>query len=396
MIAGVIRDVGLIGGRGDLAFANGRIVSQKPPGAEEICGTGYVALPRLTDSHLHLDKTLLGERWSPHLTGGSIAERIRLEIDVLASPDIEDLFRRGERLLKMAVANGSTRIRSHVDISAGLGLSRLDALLALREAYRDVADISFVAFPQEGVLSSPGTAELLDEALSMGVEAIGGLDPVTRDGNMDGQLDVVFGLAAKYASRVDIHLHDPEEIGTSTMREIAARTIALDLQGKVAISHGYALGMVDERELERTAIPLVEAGVTLISNVPGKEPRPRYDALVDLGMNVVFASDNVRDSWSPFGKADMLERVALAGYLLGWDEDARLLSGLAHVTTAPALALGDEPAQLRPGDPADFTLVPAGSYLEAIVSQPSGRIVYRGGRVVSNQGQVVPAPPAPV
>jgi cytosine/adenosine deaminase-related metal-dependent hydrolase len=180
------------------------------------------------------------------------------------------------------------------------------------------------------------------------------------------------------------------------MREIAARTIALDLQGKVAISHGYALGMVDERELERTAIPLVEAGVTLISNVPGKEPRPRYDALVDLGMNVVFASDNVRDSWSPFGKADMLERVALAGYLLGWDEDARLLSGLAHVTTAPALALGDEPAQLRPGDPADFTLVPAGSYLEAIVSQPSGRIVYRGGRVVSNQGQVVPAPPAPV
>jgi cytosine deaminase len=396
LIAGVIRDVGLIGGRGDLAFANGRIVSQKPPGAEEICGTGYVALPRLTDPHLHLDKTLLGERWSPHLTGGSIAERIRLEIDVLASPDIEDLFRRGERLLKMAVANGSTRIRSHVDISAGLGLSRLDALLALREAYRDVADISFVAFPQEGVLSSPGTAELLDEALSMGVEAIGGLDPVTRDGNMDGQLDVVFGLAAKYASRVDIHLHDPEEIGTSTMREIAERTIALDLQGKVAISHGYALGMVDERELERTAIPLVEAGVTLISNVPGKEPRPRYDALVDLGMNVVFASDNVRDSWSPFGKADMLERVALAGYLLGWDEDARLLSGLAHVTTAPALALGDEPAQLRPGDPADFTLVPAGSYLEAIVSQPSGRIVYRGGRVVSNQGQVVPAPPAPV
>jgi cytosine deaminase len=396
LIAGVIRDVGLIGGRGDLAFANGRIVPQTPPGAEEICGTGYVALPRLADSHLHLDKTLLGERWSPHLTGGSIAERIRLEIDVLASPDIEDLFRRGERLLKMAVANGSTRIRSHVDISAGLGLSRLDALLALREAYRDVADISFVAFPQEGVLSSPGTAELLDEALSMGVEAIGGLDPVTRDGNMDGQLDVVFGLAAKYASRVDIHLHDPEEIGTSTMREIAARTIALDLQGKVAISHGYALGMVDERELERTAIPLVEAGVTLISNVPGKEPRPRYDALVDLGMNVVFASDNVRDSWSPFGKADMLERVALAGYLLGWDEEARLLSGLAHVTTAPALALGDEPAQLRPGDPADFTLVPAGSYLEAIVSQPSGRIVYRGGRVVSNQGQVVPAPPAPV
>jgi cytosine deaminase len=388
--AGVVRDVGRWDGRGEIAFADGVVVAEAPAGAAETCAAGMVAVPRLSDSHLHLDKTLLGQRWLPHRSGGAIAERIRLEIDALASPEVEDVYVRAERLLRMAVTNGSTRVRSHVDISAGLGLSRLRALLALREAYRELVDITFVAFPQEGILSSPGTAELLDEALAMGVEAVGGLDPVTRDGDLDAHLDVVFGLAAKYQRRVDIHLHDPDEIGTSTMREIAARTSALGLQGKVAISHGYALGMVPRAELERTVLRLVEAGVTLISNVPGREPRPPYDVLVDLGLNVVLASDNVRDSWSPFGKADMLERLALAAYLFGWNDDERLLAGLGHVTSAPARALGDEPALMRPGDLADFTLVPAGSLQEAIVSQPPNRVVYRRGRVVAQGGVLAP------
>jgi cytosine/creatinine deaminase len=388
--AGVIHQVRLPSGdRADLAFADGHIVSEAPAGAVEIDGEHYVALPRLADSHLHLDKALLGPKWTPHREGPGIGERIRLEVDTLASPEVEDTYTRGERLLKMAICNGSTRLRSHVDISAGLGLSRLDALLRLRDDYQDAVDLTFVAFPQEGILASPGTAELLVEALARGVEAIGGLDPVTRDGNMDAQLDVVFGLAYKFGRHVDIHLHDPAEVGTATMREIASRTKALGMHGRVAISHGYALAMVNRSELERTVAALVHAGVSLISNVPGQEPRPPYDVLEDLGLNVVFASDNVRDSWSPYGKADMLERVALAGYLCGWNGDDQLLSGLDHVTTAASFTLGDEPALLRQGDPADFTLVPAHSLQEAIVSQPVGRIIYRHGCVVAAEGSVL-------
>jgi cytosine deaminase len=166
------------------------------------------------------------------------------------------------------------------------------------------------------------------------------------------------------------------------------------MQGRVAISHGYALAMVDSPELQRTASALAEAGISLISNVPGREPRPPYDALVDLGVNLVFASDNVRDSWSPYGKADMLERVALAGYLLGWNEDERLLAGLNHVTRNAAIALGDAPVSLELGDSADFTLVPAVSLMEAIVTQPAGRIVYRRGYVVARDSALTVAAPS--
>lgn len=379
----IIRNVGLVSGRGDIAISDGSIVADLPAGAVEVDGSGLVAIPRLTDSHLHLDKTLLGERWYPHRAGGTIPERVRLEIETLRSPEMEETFVRAARLLHAAVSNGSTCLRSHVDISATLGLSRLQALMELREAYTDVVDITFVAFPQEGILTSPGTEKLLVEALEMGVEAIGGLDPADWDDDRDGHLDVVFGLAERYGCRIDIHLHEPGEIGAATMREIAARTRALGLQGRVAISHGYALGMLGGRALEQTAGDLAEAGVSLITNVPGAEARPPVGVLIDLGMNVIFASDNVRDSWSPFGKADMLERVGLAGYLFGWNTDELLLRGLDCVTRAPSAALGDAPALLRPGDAADFLLVRAHSVQEAIVRQPRERIVYRRGRVVS-------------
>jgi cytosine deaminase len=392
LTATVIRGVGSPSGTYDLAFADGVILASPPPASAtttDIDGAGLVAVPRLTDSHLHLDKTLLGPTWVAHRPGASIDARIALEADALADPGLDPTFARACRLVDMALGNGSTRLRSHVDITAGLGLSRLDALLAVRDAYAGRLDLSFVAFPQAGILASPGTAALLEAALERGVEAIGGLDPTLRDGDLAGHLDVVFGLAVKYGVRVDIHLHEPGELGTSTMREIARRTIAADLNGRVAISHGYALSMVDQAELTRTATALVAADVSLITNIPGGGRVPPVEALTDLGLNVVFGSDNVRDSWSPYGKADMLERVGLAGYLFEWDDDARLLGGLARVTSAPSRTLGDPPALLRPGDPADFTLVPATSLQTAIVSQPAGRVVYRRGAIVAGAGQAV-------
>jgi cytosine/adenosine deaminase-related metal-dependent hydrolase len=386
---GVIRNVMTAAGLRDIAFVDGIIVDAAPAGVDEVDGTALVAISRLSDSHLHLDKALLGGKWYPHRPGSSIADRIDLEITTLAGSDVEDTYVRAERLLRRALANGSTRIRSHVDISAGLGLTRLEALLRLREAYKDLVDITYVAFPQEGIIRSPGTRELLDAALSMGVEAVGGLDPVSRDGNRTDHLDAVFELAADHGSRIDIHLHEPGEIGAETMREIASRTASYAMRGKVVISHGYCLGMLDAVDLKRTGAALTEAGITLITNVPGHNARPPVDALIDLGLNVVFASDNVRDSWSPYGKADMLERVALAGYLFGWDTDEKLLGGLERVTIAPSVALGDAVALLRPGDPADFSLVSARSVQESIVMQPPGRTVYKAGRVVVHEGQVV-------
>lgn len=106
-------------------------------------------------------------------------------------------------------------------------------------------------------------------------------------------------------------------------------------------------------------------------------------------MTVAAASDHVRDAWSPFGPADPLERAALAAYLVGWRTDADLTGALDLVTSAPAAVLGAPAALLRPGDPADFTLVPASGVPEAVVERPLDRLVVRAGRVVVRGGMLV-------
>ena len=98
--ATVIRNLRLPGGVTDLAINDGRIAAFSRHGAEEVDGAGMVPVPRLTDSHLHLDKTLLGGSWFPHKSGGGIADRIKLERDSLDKPEMESTYIRAERLLQ--------------------------------------------------------------------------------------------------------------------------------------------------------------------------------------------------------------------------------------------------------------------------------------------------------
>ena len=87
-------------------------------------------------------------------------------------------------------------------------LKNLHTILAVRERFRDLVSIQIVAFPQSGVIRSPGTAELLDAAIAEGADLVGGLDPLGIDRDLDGHLDAIFGVASKRGVGIDIHLHD--------------------------------------------------------------------------------------------------------------------------------------------------------------------------------------------
>jgi cytosine/adenosine deaminase-related metal-dependent hydrolase len=376
----------------DLACVDGRIAASAPADAEVRDGTGLLALPRLADIHVHLDKTLLGEPWQPHRTVASLEERARLERELLDSGRVAPVATRARRLLERALANGTTLVQSHVDIGADDGsIERAEALLDLAREYAGRVDLAVVAFPQQGLVRSRRCQELVNAALAAGCEAVGGLDPVAFDGDRDGHLDLVFGLAAKHACRVDVHLHEPGETGTATMRAIAERARALGLRGRCAISHGYALAQVGDAERARTAEALAEAGVSVITSVPGDGRLPPLRTLRAAGVNVVVASDNVRDSWSPFGSADQVQRAALAAYCSNWRADDDLAEALKLVTENPAVCVGRPAALLRPGDPADFTLLPAESVGDALTALPRERVVVAGGRVVADNGRIAPS-----
>ncbi|KDN84572.1 amidohydrolase [Kitasatospora cheerisanensis] len=379
------------GTRADLRIDGDRIaaITPVPPGRERTPAgpdgrnlDGALLLPALVDGHAHLDKTFLGAPWQPHRETADLRAQIaserRLRREVAELLPVVD---RAEALARRMAALGTGHVRSHVDVDPDTGLDHLHAVLEARERVRELIDVQLVAFPQSGVVAEPAVAGLLDAALREGAELIGGLDPFGFDCDVDGQLDVVFGLAERHGAGIDIHLHDGGAPGAAQLRAIAGRTAALGLAGRVAVSHAYCLGQLDDRELEATAAALADAGVAVMTNGPARS-MPPVKRLHELGVLVFAGSDNIRDAWWPYGTGDMLERATIIGLQgdLMTDQDLRLAADLATAHAARALGLADY--GIAVGGRADLVAVAAHSVPEAVAAHPERLLVLHRGRPV--------------
>ncbi|MBR0795320.1 amidohydrolase family protein [Bradyrhizobium jicamae] len=388
----LLRNARLADGRiVEIAVRDGRIVAiaSSPESYGAIGETrdlgGRLVLPGMVEGHIHLDKCFIGDDWKPHrpcTSGFNVRERVKFEKEALAGAKPIEV--RAAALIDLCVSQGTTHMRSHVDVDAEVGLRHFEPIMAAREAHRNRVSIQIVAFPQSGILTSPGTAELLDEAVRAGADLVGGLDPAGHDGDVTGHLDVVFGIAERHGVGIDIHLHDGGQQGISEIEEIARRTKASGLGGKVAISHAYALGEVTRDEVQRTAHRLAEAGVAILTNAPGARPFPPVLLLRDAGVNVFSGNDNIRDSWWPYGDGDLLERAMLIGYRSGFNTDEQLAAAFDMVTANAARALGLADYGVRAGGTADFVVLDAVNVQEAVVARPKPRDVYKKGRLVAN------------
>jgi cytosine deaminase len=230
----------------------------------------------------------------------------------------------------------------------------------------------------------------LDAAIAEGADLLGGLDPVGIDGDLDGHLDALFAIAERRGVGIDIHLHDSGETGIAQLTAIAQRTEAAGLNGRVAVSHAFALGSVPTDVAERTADLLAEAGVAIMSHGPGSATIPPLKLLRDHGVEVFGGSDNIRDAWSPFGNGDMLERAMMIGYRANFRHDDELALAFDMVTAAAARVLGIVPYGIELGAPADFVVVEAGSLAEAVAARPRRKLVIKAGRIVARDGVLVP------
>ncbi len=352
-----------------------------------------LVVPGLVDGHLHLDKSFIGEAWKPHrpcTNGFDVRERVAFEKELLASA--RPIEHRAAALTELAISHGTLHLRTHVDVDAGVGLRNLEAVLATRERYRDLISIQVVAFPQSGILASPGTADLMAEAVASGADLVGGLDPAGFDRSIEGHLDVVFGIAERRGVGIDIHLHDPDMLGIFELEEIARRTKALGMAGHVTVSHAYALGQVATDIAKRVAHALADAGVAILTNAPGDRPFPPIGILRAAGVLMFAGNDNIRDSWWPYGDGDMLERAMMIGYCSGFYTDEELAVAFDMVTSNAALAMRVPEYGLRCGAPADFLVLPARHVQEAVVARPNQRSVYRGGRLIARNGKCLRPP----
>jgi cytosine/adenosine deaminase-related metal-dependent hydrolase len=376
-----------------IAVRDGRVAGIVPPHSPDpearqvVDLQGDLLLPGLVDGHMHLDKTLFGLPWVPHAAQPFRLSRIETDQRLLPALPLDTAARAGQ-LLRRCAAHGTAHVRTHADIVPAFGLSALEGVLRAREAHAGAVTVQVVAFPQAGVMRLGGAPvlELLDAAVRAGADLVGGIDPCEVDRDPKGQLDGVFAVAERRGVGVDIHLHEPGEMGLFSLQEICARARAHGMQGKVTVSHGFCLGGVAESKQKAAAETMAAAGVALVTHGAGSATMPPLTLLRRAGVRVFCGNDDVRDTWSPYGTADMLERASV----IGWREDLRhdelLLELFAMVSSDGAAALGIEDHGIAPGRPATFFALPAENVPDAIGRHPPRRRVFHAGRLVAADG----------
>ena len=389
----LIRNVRPWGGqRVDILIEDGRIARMELDiDAEGVVveeGGGALALPGLVEAHTHLDKTLLGMGWRPHQAGPRLVDKIETERRLKKEWGI-DPARQSARQAALSVAKGSTCIRSHVDIDTEVGLTGIEGVAATREACRHAVDIEIVAFPQSGLVSRPGTLELMESALANDADVVGGLDPCGIDRDPKGQLDAIFSLADKYGKPIDIHLHEPDELGALSIEMIVERTRALGLQGRVVVSHGFCLGMADRARAQGLVELLAREEIAVATVATASRPVPAAAELREAGVTLCAGSDGIRDSWGPYGNADMLERAMLLGLRNNFRTDADVEYALWVCSYGGAKATGIEGYGLEVGCNGDLVLVDGETPAQAVIDRPPRRLTVKRGRVVARDGNAL-------
>lgn len=372
----------------DLHIVDGKFTAEAPAGAEVIDGGGRILIPGLIEAHTHLDKSLLGLPWYRNEVGPRLIDKIDNERAVKVSLGLDPQVQ-SERHAILAMSHGCTHIRSHVDVDTHHGLAGIEGVMATREKLAGMIDIEIVAFPQSGMMTRPGTAELMDEALSLGAEVVGGIDPCGMEHDPKGHLDTVFALAEKHGKPIDIHLHERDALGWFSMEEIIARTIAHGMQGKVSISHAFCLGAVDRGYVTGLQEQLAENRIHILTTAPASAPVPAVKELKAHGILTGAGCDGIRDTWGPYGNSDMLEKAMHIGMRNNLRRDDEVELALEICTYGGAAILEVAGYGLDIGCTADCVLVEGATLAEAIVTHAPRPLAMKAGRVIARDGACV-------
>lgn len=347
---------------------------------------GLQLFPGLVDAHAHLDKTLLGREWYTNDVPRSLAAMIENERHYRQQqhPDAQS---QSERIARRGIAAGTSFIRTHVDIDNEIGLTNLEGVLETRGKLANYVDIEIVAFPQSGILQNPGTEALLDQALAMGAELVGGLDPCSFDRDPRKHLEIIFELACRHNKKIDIHLHERGELGAFSLELIIEYTRRYQKQHSVTLSHGFCLGMIEAAQQQAFAEQMAELGISVATTAPSDIAVPPWECLHNAGVAICAGNDGVRDTWSPYGNGDMLQRAVTMGLRYRWRKDSEILQAAKTITEGGARVMAVDNYGLNVGCRADLVLVPGRSMVESLVEMSPARKVFKRGVLIAENGE---------
>ena len=404
MIDLLLRDVVTSGAtdRVSVAVDDGRILAVGAdldyPARMEVEGQGHYLSPGFVESHLHLDIALSNDAGQPgrpeafvSMAGLNAAIESRRR-----SFTHEEIVRRASAALELGLRHGTTALRAHCHLDTDIGLRHIEALQEVKESFRDVVTLQIVAFPQQGLLRHPATLDLFREAFRCGADIVGAAPNIESERPFQEHIDAAFRLALELDRDIDIHADLPLKsfaaLDDLEVVHIARRTLEYGYQGRVTVGHVCTLDSAPP-EVAAEAIGLIkEADISVISQPDlyrlGREDTQhvrrgltRVKEMLAAGVNVTYASNNVRDALRPLGNMDLLEEALILAYGAHMDTVEQLETLMRMSTYHAARALSLQNYGLAPGNAADLVLFNAPSASAAIAGQVEKLYVFKAGKL---------------
>ena len=394
----------------DIAIADGRFVALAPHGQGAFSGAasqrdlgGLLALPGFIETHIHLDKACILERCPIH--HGTLAEAIELTAKAKAGFTAEDIEARGARVIEKAIAQGTMRLRTHVEIDPGIGLAGFHVVQRLAARYRWAVQIEICVFPQEGLMNRPGTDELLVAALEEGAHLLGGC-PYT-DSDPEGQITRLFALARHFDVDLDFHLDFDLDPKGMTIEAVCDAADANGWGGRVTIGHVSKLSALPPAELTRLARRMAASGVAL-TVLPATDlflmgrghdhlvPRgmaPAHHLLAE-GVNCSLSTNNVLNPFTPFGDLSLTRMANLYANIAQLGRPEEMAECLEMITRRSARLMNLADYGIAVGNPADFVLVDCREPWQAVAEIAPPLMGYHRGRLTFERPRATLYPPS--
>ncbi|HEY9818989.1 MAG TPA: cytosine deaminase [Candidatus Obscuribacterales bacterium] len=384
----------------DLGIRDGQIAAIAPQidgtAVTELDVTGQVISPPLVESHVHLDsaRTIGNPRWNQ---SGTLFEGIDIWSDRKKTLTVEEVCDRAVGTLKQQALQGVLFVRSHADVSEPT-LTALQGLLAAREQVKDWMTLQVVAFPQDGIYSQPKNNDLMEEAMKLGADAVGGIPhyELTRE---DGVQSVhrIFDLAERYDRLIDVHCDEIDDDQARFLEVMAACAIRRGNGPKVTASHttafssynnAYAmklLGFLQRAQINFVSNPLIN--ITLqgrTDTYPKRRGVTRVKELWQLGLNVSLGHDCIQDPWYSLGTGNMLEVASMAIHVCHMTGQSEIDACYNMVTWhgAKTLNVADDYG-LEVGKPANVIVLAASDRYDAICRRATVQYVISRGQMLA-------------
>jgi cytosine/creatinine deaminase len=347
----------------------------------ELKAEGCLVTPGMIETHIHLDKTCIMDRC--HIEEGTVAEAVRKTAAAKRSFTAQDIYARGKRTLERCIAQGTMRMRTHVELDPGIGMIGFEAVEQLARDYAWAIDVELCVFPQEGLTNYPGTEELLIEGLRRGARTIGAAPYFDVDPR--AQIDRIFAIARDFDAEIDMHLDLAETTEGMQVEYVCRKTEDFGWGGRVAVGHVTQMSLLSTDRFNEIAKRLASAGVA-VTILPSTDlhlmgrshdhavPRGVVPAepLRRAGVTCSISTNNVLNPFTPYGDGSLIRMANLYANVCHVSRPADLAGCLDMVTGSAARLMRLDDYGIRVGGPADLVCLDAGNPTDAVstLAQP--------------------------